>query len=90
MWPPSRPTPVPPRDERRATTAERDERERLRTQAHLVAARLAAELDADTTAVLVDFLDSTETGALVLAREGGRLVVVEGPRPARQRPRVVG
>lgn len=81
VWPPSRPTPAPvrPADTRpRAVDdpLEMSARETLRASARTLTAQMVADMDDGTLGVLVDFLDSQQRGAVVLAREGGRIVVV--------------
>ena len=92
VWPPSRLAGRPARptgaQEAPADTGDAipiDTAPELRGTAHALARALVDELDESTLAVLVDFLESDRSGALVLAREGGAVVIAhDGPTSSRR------
>ncbi|MEQ8834381.1 MAG: hypothetical protein RIB67_08025 [Miltoncostaeaceae bacterium] len=85
VWPPSRPAPGPATMRPRALE-DPPAGEALRASALALTARMVADMDEATLAVLVDFIDSGERGALVLAREGGRVMVAETGSGVGRRP----
>lgn len=97
VWPPSRPAVAAagvgerPRAGRPgARRIELPVRRDLRDTARALSRDMIDSLDEDTLSVLVDFLESQHSGALILAREGGRVVVAEGGPPRRHRRAAAG
>lgn len=93
VWPPSRPTAASARTSGIRPRSVGDELaasalDGLRSSARAQTARMVAAMDEVTLAVLIDFLESDEPGAVVLAREGERIVMVaaeDGREDSRRR-----